>query len=52
MQMMCNTHDIQNKVITYDKKTKTQRLWHILEIIEIMIIFKDEMQNVTKVLHF
>jgi hypothetical protein len=27
MQMMCNAHDIQNKVIIYDlKQTKTQRL--------------------------
>jgi len=26
MQMVYNIHDIQNKVITYDKKTKTQKL--------------------------
>jgi hypothetical protein len=34
------------------KETKTQRLYHILEGIEIMVTFKDEMQNLAKVLHF
>jgi hypothetical protein len=42
----------KTKVIIYMiKKINTQRLYHILERIDIMIIFQNKMQNLTKVLH-
>jgi hypothetical protein len=40
------------KISFYDKKNKNPKTLTYIGRIEIMIIFKDEMQNLTKVLHF